>query len=107
MPSDSSIKVSQEGEQTIIKLNGALDSQLANNLHAIVPKVSPPIVLDLANTSYITADGLQALFDFYQEHKTAPELIGAHKTHYNLMRLTGLSRYFIVDETALADDDRI
>lgn len=103
---NSSIKVSHEEDTTIIKLTGALDHHLANNLIGIVPKVKPPLTLDIEETPYITADGLKALFEFHQTHNTIPILIGVKRNNYNLMKLTGLARYFIIDETAIADSDR-
>mgnify|MGYP003453155322 CR=1 FL=1 len=94
---DGSIKIYNQDGKAIIKLSGALNSTLSENLRAIIPKIQPPVILDFNQTPYITADGLQVLLEFYIVHRTPPTLTGVNALTQRLIKLTGMDRYLQFD----------
>ena len=82
-----------EDNKTIVTLNGVLDQELAANLIAIVPKVSPPIILNLQQVPHLTVAGSGAILNFYQQHLNKPEIRGANPDVVSLLQLTGASAY--------------
>lgn len=94
---DGSIKVYNVDGRVVVKLSGALNATLCDNLRAIIPKISPPVILNFEQTPYMTSDGLQVLLEFYQAHRTPPTLTGVNALIQRLIKLTGMDRYVQFD----------
>ncbi len=90
---EGSIRIIQQENRTLIKLQGMLDQELAANLMGIVGKTEPPVVLDLAQVPHITVAGSQAILHFYQLHRQKPTIQRANSDVISLLELTGASDY--------------
>lgn len=90
---DGSIKIQTQEGKAIIQLSGALNATLADNLRAIITKLTPPVIINFEQTPYMTSDGLQVLLEFYHTHQVAPTLLGANALIQRLIKLTGMDRY--------------
>ena len=91
---NGSIRLSMANDnKTIVTLSGVLDQDLSINLRNIVPKVAPPVVLDLTQVPHLTIAGSGAILSFYQHHLNKPEIQGASAKIISLLELTGASAY--------------
>ena len=90
---EGSIRISQQGGQTVVTLRGLLDQELAYNLIGIANKVQPPVMLDLKQVSHVTAAGSYAILAFYQNHRQKPTVQDANTDIISLLQLSGTARY--------------
>lgn len=90
---EGSIRILQQEEKTLIKLEGLLDKELATNLIGTANKIAPPVILDLKQVPHLTVAGSQSILHFYQLHQQKPELRGANPDVISLLKLTGANHY--------------
>lgn len=103
--SDSSIRISMVNNTTRIHLQGALQGELAGNLKAAVNKVNFPVHIDMADTPYVTANGLASLFSFYRHHTKKPVLHHVNEAIRELLHLSGIKHYVVLsDDTPTTAD---
>lgn len=101
---EGSIRVIQQEDRTLIKLQGVLEQELAANLKGIANKTEPPVLLDLKQVPHITVAGSEAILHFYQLHKRKPEIRGVNPDVVSLLELTGVSSYStLVADTAMVN----
>ena len=101
---EGSIRIIQQEEKTLVKLQGVLDKELAANLKGIASKTEPPVLLDLKQVPHITVAGSEAILHFYQLHKQKPEIRGGNTDVISLLELTGVSSYStLVADIAIVD----
>ena len=93
---EGSIRIIQQEDRTLIKLQGLLDQELATNLTGIANKTEPPVVLELQQVPHITVAGSKAILHFYQLHQQKPEIRGATPDVISTLELTGTSGYITV-----------
>lgn len=97
---ENSIRIARQTDHTVITLQGVLDQELAGNLVPLVSKVSPPIIFDLRQVSYVTAAGSRVILGYYQSFGVKPVLRYANQNIIDLLDLSGTLNY-----VSLAEDE--
>lgn len=90
---EGSIRIFQQQEHTLIKLEGVLDQELAANLTGMIHKTEAPVVLDLQQVPHVTVAGSRAILHFYQLQKVKPSLRNVNADIISTLELTGTNSY--------------
>ncbi len=88
-----SIRTHKQGKRTVITLTGLLDRDMAVNLTNITAKAEPPILLNLEQVNFISAQGSRAILEIYLQHDQKPLIKAANKHILSMLELSGASRY--------------
>lgn len=95
---DTSIKLTKQGNQSIITLQGPLDHDSARNLFGLVDKLRPPLIFDMRQVSYLTIAGSRVLLAFYEHFGVKPILRQVKPEMISLLRLSGTFHYVTLTE---------
>ncbi|WP_020396020.1 STAS domain-containing protein [Thiolinea disciformis] len=98
MRSDTSIKLTKQGNQSVITLQGPFDHDLARNIVSLVDKLRPPVIFDMRQVSYMTTAGSRLLLGLYEHFGTKPILRQVKPEMISLLRLSGTFHYVTLAE---------
>ena len=111
----SELKITQDGDVTIVELAGEVNTNTAPEVQSqIMPLVKPgaKLVLDMTKVNYMSSAGLRVLLWLYRQVSGSDGrivLVGLNDDIENVMTVTGFLQFFTVTETleagiaALAD----
>ena len=106
---DLQLSTTRAGERAIVTVGGEVDLETASQLgdHALeaLRDVSPHVVLDLAQVTFMDSTGLKVLLSIQRRTDLAAgsfAVVGATRTVRRILELTGLDQTFLLYDS-LAD----